>query len=141
MYVEPIHKYRCVGCDSTLHVDDCIYDEYLGGFICAHCGEDTIEIESSREAEWFSVALYETESVYGGPEEGGWYYRHGTLVPRTVRTFTNSLEGREEAERYVDALYATQYHSDRWSDTKYTDRVFSERLPDTHFPKHKPVWS
>lgn len=26
------------------------------------------------------IAVYDTERVYGGPEEGGWWYTQGTLV-------------------------------------------------------------
>jgi len=41
--------------------------------------------------------VYEIDQCYGGPEEGGWYYSAG-LFHKCIGTFTDTDEGRKNAE-------------------------------------------
>jgi hypothetical protein len=44
------------------------------------------------------VNVYRVEDYYGGPEEGGWYYKEGIFVGRSVRVrrLTRAYKVQEE---------------------------------------------
>ena len=56
------------------------------------------EEDEAREPTLYSVAPYLIDQVYGGPEEGGWYYTAGNFVsgpdiplPVFVRTYDEAV--------------------------------------------------
>ena len=117
------------------------FDQHEGTYHCGRCGE-ALEADSEREAKWFSVAYYTTDRIYGGPEEGGWYYTHGSREDETVRVYENTPEQREMAERYLDHCDMTNRKNARFSwEVRVSPRVYAEALPDGHFPKRRPVYS
>ena len=104
---------------------------------CPQCETDKVGVEEiARPPLWVSVAMYEVGRAYGGPEEGGWWYDVGNLIPETVRCF--------EA---ADAPLADQYRElllMRWPSTrdqKYSVSVTLERLPPAGFPASRPRYS
>lgn len=46
------------------------------------------------------VGFAYVENVYGGPEEGGWYYDRGTPEPQGQKVFFN----KEKAKHYAEHL-------------------------------------
>lgn len=137
-----IATYRCdnPGCgdfDAKQAADWCD-----GEPCCPFCGnyEDAKHV-GYRPAKWVSIALYETSQVYGGPEEGGWYYTYGDAVRGTVREF-------EAGDFPVAELYEEQM----WDRAKanrnsfqhgyggWTVRVTPEDQA-LHFPKNRPYYS
>jgi len=49
--------------------------------------------------DFWSVAVYELDRRYGGPEEGGWWYDCGQLM-RLVKVFKAAEEAHELCRRY-----------------------------------------
>ena len=143
MYIDTIKTYCCDKCEIGLDISSCEYDEYEGEYICPYCRERSVIISRERQPEWFSVAIYEVSRAYGGAEEGGWYYDEGSRINETVRTFRNTPEGLEEADKYIDALHATQFpmRATRYGDVSHSSRTASEDLPATHFPQRRPHYS
>jgi hypothetical protein len=81
-----------------------------------------------RDAEYVTVALYENDREYGGPEEGGWWYEVGTLIPGTQRSFL--LEDAPQALVYRDTLVARYPYQRGWmsrGEVSYVVRVWKER--------------
>lgn len=140
MFIDTIKHLFCSSCDVGIHISDCGYDDYEGQLLCPHCGNASIEVDQERPATWFSVAIYEVSRAYGGPEEGGWYYDAGSRINETVRTFRNTPEGHEEAQKYVKSLLALDFVKNRYNEIRYDWRVFSEELPASGFPTRRPVY-
>lgn len=95
-----------------------------------------------REAQWWTVAVYTINAVYGGPEEGGWYYSAGQLTEHgRVRFF----DDYSAAKNYCDELWnwvKGQNDGDlQFWDWKLTVRCTSESMPDTHYPLKRPYYS
>lgn len=55
-------------------------------------------------ATFYAVAVYDTDSHYGGPEEGGWWYTDGPLVTVTAVGFDK--EAMNELCRETNAMFA-----------------------------------
>lgn len=49
----------------------------------------------------WTVAVYETNKAYGGPEEGGWWYEYGYLQPQYG---IHGFETEEEALSHLKSL-------------------------------------
>lgn len=139
MHVAPLKTYDCPDC-GRFH--ERVLDEEHGDFVCPLCGK-FVQFAEEMEPEWFSVAIYETDRAYGGPEEGGWWYNVGKRIDETVRTFPNTDEGRYDAGRYVEGLHATRFptRGGRWHEPRYDHRTFSQALPDVGFPRRRPQYS
>jgi len=142
MHIDTIKSYTCTTCDVALRLSECNYDDFEGEYYCPFCGNRHVEVSSERPAEWFSVAIYEVHNAYGGPEEGGWYYDAGSRIDETVRTFPNTTEGRDEADRYIESLLALKYKRpmQRHYLRPYAARIYAEALPDAHFPLRRPIY-
>lgn len=142
MHIDTIKSYTCATCDVSLRLSECHYDDFEGEYYCPFCENRHVTVSSERPAEWFSVAIYEVHNTYGGPEEGGWYYNAGYRVDETVRTFRNTPEGRDEADRYLTSLHALHFpqRRERWHSDCFSSRVYAEALPDAHFPLRRPVY-
>lgn len=96
---------------------------------------------------FYSVAIYLIDRVYGGPEEGGWYYTAGELA--TEPEFAKYLRGFDEfdeAHRYANSVnddpFLITINADRpdthsvLSEGRYA-AIVSEGVP-THFPLERP---
>lgn len=98
-----------------------------------------------------SVAVYLTQRLYGGPEEGGWYYEAGELCtqPELAAFGTTFSTGHED--RAVRIAAEVQTHLDRdWNTGDYArplSSVFSpgrfearvhEGWPPLAFPAERP---
>lgn len=85
-----LHWFRCRNCgmDQSInhHEDDAELHE-------GDCPEDVLA------PPLYHVSKYEEQQLYGGPEEGGWWYDWTTYVA-TVGTFTK----REDAQAFQDQL-------------------------------------
>jgi hypothetical protein len=91
-----------------------------------------------RPAEWFSVAVYTCYDVYGGPEEGGWYYYAGGLVEHhRIKFFDNYVEAMDYSASLWD--WCDEENKDR-GDVRLTVRCTTETMPDTHYPKRRPYY-
>lgn len=75
---------KCGYCGSSHTFEE---DPVSGYTFCPACGSEETAFDHHRPAEWVQVGVYELDRAYGGPEEGGWYYTTGTLLPETVRSF------------------------------------------------------
>lgn len=51
----------------------------------------------------YSVAVYRQDRLYGGPEEGGWWYDTGDLV-RTCRRFRHEAAAYAYCRRMNDLM-------------------------------------
>lgn len=93
-----------------------------------------------------TVAVYELDQAYGGPEEGGWWYDTGTLK-RIVRTFETTQRARTFCRRYNEAL-AYKREMDPWrralSSVAYTGGHYEAQVwedsPPIDFPEHRPYY-
>jgi hypothetical protein len=103
---------------------------------CPDCGDDT-RFTREVEAEYVSVAMYQTDRQYGGPEEGGWYYTTGGRIDSTVRCFDLRITGeREAAEAYRQRLVG-----EAGGERDLTVRYYLDRLAPAQFPSHRPRYS
>lgn len=92
--------YKCPECGSTGDQYHWVHDS-MEGLICGDCGV-SVKFAIEREADWVSVAAYDTAQRYGGPEEGGWYYTTGTRIDETLRNFVK--EDFDQVEAYIKML-------------------------------------
>jgi len=96
---------------------------------------------------FYTVAIYMEDKLYGGPEEGGWYYHGGELVtePRAAN-FLRGFDKEEDAQDYADALnqgVIAQWNHDRpeissaLSEGRYV-AIYDEGMPKPYFPEETP---
>lgn len=91
----------------------------------------------------FTVAFYEIDRAYGGPEEGGWWFDTGSFV-RIVRVF-RSEEAAYAFARRANALLHVLQRSNRdvssvlYSGGQHAAMVY-EGLPPAHFPETRPYY-
>lgn len=80
------------------------------------------------------VNVYEIERLYGGPEEGGWWYDAGTLV------FTEQVVGMKEAETLREDLHDDYPRTgNRYSVLGGEDfDIRIEDQPGEDFPQYQP---
>lgn len=95
-------------------------------------------------AKWWTVAVYTSYLVYGGPEEGGWWYSAGSLTEHgRVRFFDDYPEAQAYQDELWDWVHA--HNTDRdladRGDEKLVVRCTTEALPDTHYPQNRPYYS
>lgn len=91
----------------------------------------------------YTVAYYEIDRAYGGPEEGGWWYDCG-VFQRLSRTFTNEEAAYKWARRANSLLNVLQrdkrsVDSVLYSGGRYAAEVY-EGLPPHHYPESKPYY-
>lgn len=147
--------YECATCGREANANTLNYDEYEG---CYWCSEEDGGCQGKMKwirddpAEFISIALYETHRVYGGPEEGGWWYDAGAASPMTIRNFPPEHWGTDDndaghAQWYLKYL---QRQADEWNEQNRKDRSTELRYHATfyvnetapgHFPAQRPVYS
>lgn len=112
--------YRCQECEHQSEDP-----EY-----CPRCKGDEMIFDHTRPAQWVSIALYSLDRVYGGPEEGGWYYDAGTRWDETLRCFDSS--DFEAAEAYMRTLP---------NNSENRPRLYCETVAPKAFPETRPRYS
>lgn len=114
------------------------YDEYSGAYYTIHGDARRVYWVDDRPAQWFSVAVYTSEQVYGGPEEGGWYYPAGQLVEHhLIKFFDNYADAMDYSASLWD--WCDEENKDR-GDVRFVVRCTTEAMPDTHYPKRRPFY-
>lgn len=97
--------------------------------------------------EIYSVAVYDADRAYGGPEEGGWYYDAGDRIGTASRFFDTS----EAATDYAARLNARLDREDRRqgrrvnissvrSEGRREAIVFEDTAPPAHYPESRPSY-
>ena len=125
--------HTCPECDRDWTSAEIRVDGY-GEYLCPEC-ECEVSLSGECDATFWSVALYETDRRYGGPEEGGWYYDTGSLIEMNkVRVF----EDLAEAEAYLDKLWDEIPSEHKRGDTRVVAMGWTECLPARHWPQCRP---
>lgn len=129
-----VSVYVCRECERESTHDEVRWDGYGEGE-CPHCEHGVSPVREVPATFW-SVGVYTVCSVYGGPEEGGWYYDAGSLdQPRKIRVF----EDYEEAEAYQASLLAEIPPEERrGTETRTSVCGFTEELPARSWPSVRP---
>lgn len=76
----------------------------------------------------YSVAVYEVDRAYGGPEEGGWWYDCGDLV-RVAKRFRSEDDAWNYCNRLNEKLYSHNYRA----------KVYDNVAPES-FPVNRPYY-
>lgn len=83
------------------------------------------------------IGVYEVDTVYGGPEEGGWWYDTGELIRvEVVHCETCAIRRTNELrEEYPDTGKRTSFGRDKddWSVVRVQGRV-----PEAYYPETVP---
>lgn len=89
----------------------------------------------------YVVAFYEIDRVYGGPEEGGWWYDTGALVRvfRVVRSEVRAYSIARRANALLDRLQRGKRSvgSVAYEGGRYEAAVYERTAPD-HYPEQRP---
>ena len=143
----PIYEVEIDGLIHSFQWDEITQEDYEGPMAEVYSEVDGVHfkrvtVAHEREAQWWTVAVYTTVAVYGGREEGGWYYSAGQLTEHgRVRFFDDYAA----AEDYCDQLWdwvEGQNNGDRKSwDEKLSVRCTTESMPSTHYPLKRPYYS
>lgn len=129
---EDIPLYICPECANFARAEHWVDDPYVG-LCCEYCGCE-VKYHKDEKATWWSVAVYETDRAYGGPEEGGWWYDCGHMIDCwKIRGFDNIEEARKYQQELRDFYIAEGAKN-------IAVRGFTEQLPDKGFPACKPVY-
>jgi hypothetical protein len=110
-----------------------------------------IEESESDGVGLYWVALYLVDLVYGGPEEGGWWYQGGTLVvspeayydiggaPAAFVERGDAIAYRERLEPNLAALNAGRPPIEATNSVGiYELRLMRAQLLPAHFPDQQP---
>jgi len=103
--------------------------------------------DAAQARKFYTVAIYMEDKLYGGPEEGGWYYHAGDLVmePRAAN-FLRGFDKERDALDYADALnqgVIAQWNEGRpsisscLSEGRYV-AIAEEGMPVPFFPEEIP---
>lgn len=89
----------------------------------------------------FTVAFYEIDRAYGGPEEGGWWFNTGNLI-RIARTFKSEAKAHAfatRANRLLDVIQrdCRSVGSVLYSGGRYQAEVWDEP-PAPYYPATRP---
>lgn len=95
---------------------------------------------------FFLVAVYLEDLRYGGPEEGGWWYKVGQLV-RVVKGFNNEASANAYCHRLNTKLESRDFGPNRnrhdmssvLSTGEYWAQVYADQAPK-YFPDRKPYY-
>lgn len=133
----PVYTYEKDGWVSEYQHDQVLWDEYNGMYY-DHMNRE-VKPTSGRAAQWWCVAVYETDRRYGGPEEGGWWYTSGELAEHAKIRF---FDRYKDAYDYSQEMWAWCFEENKdRGDLRLAVRAFTEQMPDTHFPKTRPYYS
>jgi hypothetical protein len=100
-----------------------------------------------NQPKFYTVAIYMEDKLYGGPEEGGWYYHGGELcMEPEAAQFLRGFNNEEEAAEYASELNAEVmpvWNHDRpeissaLSEGRYV-AIYDEGMPKPYFPEETP---
>jgi hypothetical protein len=136
MYVPMVSMFKCPKCEVTRPYDSPHWDrDSYDGVFCALCNEE-IKFSHEQRASYVSMAVYETGRVYGGPEEGGWYYTAGNIIPETLRNY--DVADMPQARLYKDQLSEKVKEWERDSDSRYEVKMRYDVTVPSHFPAVRP---
>jgi hypothetical protein len=94
------------------------------------------EVEDFSEVKVWTVAVYDVDRQYGGPEEGGWWFDTGTLIRKAiVETYERACELREEWEE--EFPYTQKRYSVLGGEDYNIDIIEGADVPGT-FPEVYP---
>jgi len=94
-------------------VTDRMIDEAAGAFDDDHSDiEEEAEPVEAPPLPFWTLAIYLVDKAYGGPEEGGWWYEHGTrqdhplegVAPMFVLKVWSNEEAADAACSYLQKL-------------------------------------
>lgn len=95
-----------------------------------------------------TVALYETNRAYGGPEEGGWWYDVGERVPGTEAIVCHSVEEVAAAtDRLATRVRVLGLNAGRHELTSVlcdgwiVPCSFAGANAVEHFPEERPIYA
>lgn len=137
LFSKSVRVWNCPRCgrDTTSPHDEGYGQEYCPEEDCgAELGRST-----SRDARWVTVAVYEVSLAYGGPEEGGWWYHAGSLIPGTQRSFL--VEDAPQAAVYQSAMLHRYREDETWmrhQDFRTQVHVFCDENAPAGFPRVRP---
>jgi len=116
---------ECNTCYSMHVVEDRVVDAW-GESHCPYCNHTHFTTTNSEVAyDFWSVASYDTDQAYVGPEEGGWWYTEGIISDYgKIKIFDNF----KKATKYHDKLIKKGYYT----------LGFNDSFPTTHFPLVRP---
>lgn len=91
----------------------------------------------------YTVAFYEIDRAYGGPEEGGWWYDTGTFV-RISKVFKSKEAAyayARRANRFLNVIQrgARDVSSVIYNGGRYAAEVY-EGLPPAAYPETRPFY-
>lgn len=132
----PIFTREVGGVAKVFEFEEVTYDDMSGGYSDIY-DNLPVKITDNRPAKWWSVAVYETWQVYGGPEEGGWYYTAGELVNHAMVRFFSDYQ---EAYDYTQELWLWCLEENK-NNAKVACLAFTEEIPGNFFPKKRPYYS
>lgn len=124
---------QCINCGNYQDPDE--YDQ----FFCEKCSGEKCEPKAFIPSFW-AVAIYERETRYGGPEEGGWNYSFFRMIKvEKLRCFENM----KEAKLYLEGLRKDIKEGilSHPYDEPIIAMGFSEMFPFRHYPNCKPSYS
>ena len=128
--------------EQVYHWNEVEWDEYEDKPYVMFGGEAvTVEPGEDVPASWWTVAVYTSDPVYGGPEEGGWYYRAGLLTEHGRVQF---FDDYNEAQAYLSDLWkwVEEMNGQRsFDEDRLVVRCTTDALPDLHYPKRRPHYS
>lgn len=92
----------------------------------------------------YVIAAYEIDLAYGGPEEGGWYYRTGRLE-RILGVRHNESDAYALAARlngWLDKLQSNkrEVSSVLYNGGRYAIEVYENKAPE-FYPESRPYYS
>ena len=128
-----IQMYCCPHCqiEDSIDSDLFYYDDDSMAHRCVDCDVKLNHL-GSRRARFVSVAVYSLSRVYGGPEEGGWYYTEGYQVTETLRNFAS--DHYDGARDYFEDM------RDEWeveNPGRYAVRVYQEKTAPVMTPSQR----
>ena len=102
----------------------------------------------TRYRDFYTVAVYELDRRYGGPEEGGWWYDCGQLM-RTVKVFKDEDQAYAFCRRYNrplafrrEAQRGVRYGRLPLSSVNYSGGHYQaevhKHMPPLNYPQGRP---
>lgn len=90
----------------------------------------------ATKVKFWKLAVYRTDRLEGGTEEGGWYYTAGDRIKEGKTLFYDATKAFR-ACRLFNKLYGK-----KWNSIEYGVEcdVYYRGTPD-HFPKYPPCYS
>ena len=138
--IPTIPVYICPECERRQPYNQWVHDPVKApycGLYCGDCGEE-VKWDHDREASFVSVAVYEVDRAYGGPEEGGWYYDVGTRDNASLRCFP--VAEWPQAQLYLEHAHReADQRGSRYCQMRAS--LYVDEVAPAGFPKHRPFYS